>query len=97
MRTSRAAAFGLALLVTLGLSGCTSQGEVCCDCLMNNDCWDYELCPSDPRGSCEWVLTDDADRPSYAEEDDEVCYSVLLTCTRTHCATECKGEVAGVE
>lgn len=93
----RTGAFGLALLLTFVLSGCTSQGEVCCDCVVDNDCWDNRLCPSDPLGSCKWVLADNADRPSYAEEDDEVCFSLSRTCVQTHCATECKGEVSGVE
>jgi len=81
---------GLLGFAVLMSTGCTGGAAACCDCLVENDCWDSEICPDDPYGSCEYVRGD-GDLPSYADDDDEVCYATGVECEETQCASECEG------
>ncbi len=83
--TSRILLFSLVLLA----SACGKSGSACCQCLIDNDCWDSETCPEDPMGSCEYIRGD-GDVPSYADGDEwDVCYASLNECENDNCSDDC--------
>jgi hypothetical protein len=77
-------------LIFIVVTSCKSQGDVCCDCVLANDCWDHETCPEDPSASCRWVLADGS-LPDYVDGDeDQVCFA-FRECYAQRCETECDG------
>jgi len=74
------------VLMTLG---CGKSGSSCCQCLIDNDCWDSQSCPDDPMGSCEYVRGD-GDVPSYADESLDVCYASDSACEEDNCSDKCE-------
>lgn len=69
----------LALVALLSACGgsSTSKGAKYCDCLIENDCWDYRLCPN--PGDCYDI---------YATEHGSwtACFSVSGSCEAAHCS-----------
>jgi hypothetical protein len=63
---------------------------MCCECVVANSCWDSQICPLDPLGSCRWLIGD-GNRPSYASDGWDVCYAVSIDCEATYCAEQCDG------
>ena len=82
----------LTTIVLLLATACVDQGDVCCDCLIENSCWDTALCEEDPLGSCKYTIGS-GDLPAYVDGDEtQVCFSVLLACSDDNCASECADE-----
>jgi hypothetical protein len=79
----------LVLVVVLGFLSCgKSEQEKYCDCVVDNGCWDSELCPDDPRGSCYWVKAA-GPLPAYTHGDESnVCYAVNTDCSMPKCGAE---------
>ena len=79
----------LVFLLTLFLNACPDPAASCCDCLISNTCWDNQICPDDPKGSCLYVLGD-GNVPSYANDGWDVCYASGVDCEKTNCSSQCE-------
>jgi len=77
----------LVLLALLLVSCGKSEEEECCECIVEQGCWDSRLCPEDPVGSCKWVRAD-GDLPSYADEGSDVCFAFGASCANEKCGCQ---------
>ncbi|MEQ1502811.1 MAG: hypothetical protein ABMB14_11305 [Myxococcota bacterium] len=81
----------MAWILAWVLASCSSEGDDWCDCVIANDCWDSAECPEDPVGSCLWYASR-GPVPSYAGQDSEVCFAVVLECYEPVCGSPPEGD-----
>jgi hypothetical protein len=60
-------------------------GATCCNCLVDNGCWSYDLCPSSTDCFCIYADSYSGDCPSAP------CLSYASACHDTNCADACAG------
>jgi len=89
MRAYRHALWAILLSTSVWLFACEDPAGACCDCLIEAACWDHQICPDDPMGSCLYIRGD-GDVPGYAGGDEwQVCYATGVDCEAVNCSSEC--------
>ncbi len=62
-----------------------TKGAKCCACLVDNDCWGYDLCPQSTDCYCIFDSSYSGDCPA------SPCLAWGSACGDTNCADECAG------
>lgn len=84
------------LIAVFSLTACgsSSQGKTCCDCVIENGCWDYGSCPNSTHCYCIHDENYSGDCPSYEYQ----CLAIGAPCfgSGNICTSECTGVLSSL-